>query len=347
MSCPSKFTSQQSRGFRKRLLRWFHCEQRNLPWRGETDPYRILVSEVMLQQTRVAVVQERYKSFLQQFPTAEKLARAKEQTVLAAWSGLGYYRRARALHAAAKQVLADGCFPRSSTALAELPGVGRYTAAAVASIAYGEPVAVVDGNVKRVLGRLSGRELQEEENWRLAGALLDAKSPGDFNQAMMELGATVCLTGKPQCERCPVVMLCAGKGIEARREQTSRRKAVLRYSLIQRNGDVFLRQRPKDASLMAGMWELPECKGSEKFGEAILKLKHSITVTDYTVLVFRETTIGCRAGRWVPISKVGRMALTGLTRKILGKMGQKPHDALYSQRSANVGLTLAARRAGR
>jgi A/G-specific adenine glycosylase len=320
MSATVKFTSGQVRDFRKRLLRWFHREQRKLPWRGEADPYRILVSEIMLQQTRVAVVQERYKSFLQQFPTAEKLARAREQTVLAAWSGLGYYRRARALHAAAKQVADNGAFPRNSTALAELPGVGRYTAAAVASIAYAEPVAVVDGNVKRVLGRLSGRELQEGENWRFAGELLDAKRPGDFNQAMMELGATVCLPGKPQCELCPVVTLCAARGAEAKRQKTSRRKAMLKYSLIQRNGDVFLRQRPKDVSLMAGMWELPESNRSGSLGQPILKLKHSITVTDYTVMVFRETNVGHHIGRWVPISKVGRVALTGLTRKILNKL---------------------------
>lgn len=322
MSSPVKFTSQQVRDFRKRLMRWFDREQRKLPWRGETDPFRILVSEIMLQQTRVAVVQERYKSFLQQFPNAEKLARAREQTVLAAWSGLGYYRRARALHAAAKQVSSSGGFPRNSTSITELPGVGRYTAAAVASIAYGEAVAVVDGNVKRVLVRLSGRELRDKDNWRLAGELLDAKRPGDFNQAMMELGATVCLPGKPQCERCPVVALCSGRGVDANREKRSRRKAVLRYSLIQRNGNVFLGQRPKDASLMAGMWELPECNGSQNSGQPIVKLKHSITVTDYTVLVFREPKPGQHPGRWVPISKVGRMALTGLTKKILKKWVQ-------------------------
>lgn len=322
MSSSVQFTSQQVRNFRKRLLLWFDREQRKLPWRGEPDPYRILVSEIMLQQTRVAVVEERYKSFLQKFPTAEKLARAREQTVLAAWSGLGYYRRARALHAAAKQISADSGFPRSSIAMTKLPGVGRYTAAAVASIAYGEPVAVVDGNVKRVLGRFSGRELRDEDNWRLAGELVDAKRPGDFNQAMMELGATVCLPRKPQCERCPVEKLCAGKGMEARREKTSRRKAMLKYLLLQRNGDVLLRQRPKDAALMAGMWELPECNGPKNSGQALMKLKHSITVTDYTVLVFRETNIGRYDGQWVPIAKIGRVALTGLTKKILAKIGQ-------------------------
>jgi A/G-specific adenine glycosylase len=326
MSPPVKFTSHQVREFRKRLLRWFHREQRKLPWRGESDPYRILVSEIMLQQTRVAAVEGRYTAFLQQFPTVEKLARAREQTVLAAWSGLGYYRRARALHAAAKQVLARGDFPRTSSAMTELPGVGRYTAAAVASIAYGEPVALVDGNVKRVLERLTGHELRDKDNWRLAEELLEPKRPGDFNQAMMELGATVCLPGKPQCERCPVVTLCAGRGAEVKRATTSRRKAVLRYSLIQCNGDVFLRQRANDASLMAGMWELPEYNGSGELDQAILKLKHSITVTDYTVLVFRETNIGRHTGRWVPISKVGRMALTGLTKKILKKWIQREDE---------------------
>lgn len=317
MSSPATFTSRQIRDFRKRLLRWFNREQRKLPWRGETDPYSILVSEIMLQQTRVAVVETRYKAFLRQFPNVEKLARAREQTVLAAWSGLGYYRRARALHAAARQVAASGSFPRNATALAELPGVGRYTASAVASIAYGEPVAVVDGNVKRVLARLRGIELREADHWSVAGELLDRNRPGDFNQAMMELGAMVCLPGKPLCERCPVQTLCAGKGMEARREQALRRKAVLRYLLVQRDGQILLRQRPKEASLMAGMWELPECDDSGGLGQAILKLKHSITVTDYTVLVFKETNIGRHTGRWVPISKVGRVALTGLTKKIL------------------------------
>src|SRR6516162_6741338 len=151
--------------FRRRLLGWFQQYQRKLPWRGESDPYRILVSEIMLQQTRVAVVEDRYRKFIAQFPTAQKLARAKEQTVLAAWSGLGYYRRAHNLHAAAKKIAQAGAFPRTAEALLELPGIGRYTANAVASIAFGEPVSVVDGNVKRVLERFSGRTLNEAQYW--------------------------------------------------------------------------------------------------------------------------------------------------------------------------------------
>lgn len=311
-----KFTPPQLRSFRKRLLGWFAREQRKLPWRGETDPYRVLVSEVMLQQTRVAVVQERYKEFLRQFPTAGKLARAPQQRVLAAWSGLGYYRRARALHAAAKIVTANGGLPRSAPALMELPGIGRYTAAAVASIAYNKPAPVVDGNVKRVLTRLMGRELREEQYWQLASELLDPLHPGDFNQAMMELGAVICLPGNPQCERCPVETFCSLRGREPRRKQVARRKAVLRYVLAQRNSSVLLRQRPRDVSLMAGMWELPECGAPLNGEKPLLKLRHSITTTDYTVLVFAGKNDGS-SGSWVALQKAERMALTGLAKKIL------------------------------
>ncbi len=303
--------------FRKSLLRWYDREQRRLPWRGERDPYRILVSEMMLQQTRVAVVEERYKAFIRQFPATVRLASAREQTVLAAWSGLGYYRRARALHAAAKEIAGNGSFPRTAEALRGLPGVGRYTAAAVASIAFGEPAAVVDGNVKRVLGRILGRELMEQECWAVAGELLDRRRPGDFNQAMMELGAMVCLPGNPLCGKCPVSQLCATRGAGAGRKQSLRRKAVLCYALAFRDGKVLLRQRSHTSSLMPAMWELPECR--VRSDEPVLRLRHSITTTDYTVLVFAGRERGM-AGRWVSLGSVERMALTGLARKILRKV---------------------------
>jgi len=320
MSSKINFTPRQVRDFRKRLLAWFRREQRKLPWRGETDPYRILVSEVMLQQTRVAVVEDRYGKFLRQFPTVEKLARAREQSVLAAWSGLGYYRRARALHAAAKHVAAARSFPLNANGLMELPGVGRYTAAAVSSIAYGEPAAVVDGNVKRVLARVAGESLDEEDYWRIAGELLDKEHPGDFNQAMMELGAMICVPARPECKRCPVVSLCAGTGNITVRAKSARRKAVLRYTLAQTDGRVLLRQRPHDASLMAGMWELPECTGSIRGKRPILKVRHSITTTDYTVLVYRLGDNDLPRGHFIPLSKANKMALTGLTNKILGRL---------------------------
>ena len=311
---------KKGKQFRKLLLRWYDREQRRLPWRGEKDPYRILVSEIMLQQTRVAVVEERYKTFIRQFPTAGDLARAREQTVLAAWSGLGYYRRARALHAATKEIAGNGGFPCTAEALRMLPGVGRYTAAAVASIAYGEPVAVVDGNVKRVLGRVLGRDLAEQQCWATAGELLDRRRPGDFNQAMMELGAMICVPGgEPLCSACPVAALCVSRGAAPKRRPSPRRKALLHYALARRNGSVLLRQRPLESALMPGMWELPERRARSQ--EPLLRLRHSITTTDYTVLVFPANGRSKSVGRWVPLQRVERMALTGLARKILREAG--------------------------
>ncbi len=320
----NSFDSEARRSFRQRLLRWYDREHRKLPWRGETDPYRILLSEVMLQQTRVAVVEERYQLFLAQFPTIEHLARASEDSVLAAWSGLGYYRRARSLHAAAKAVAEMKCFPRSQVELMELPGVGRYTAAAVASIAFGEPVAVVDGNVQRVIWRIAGKEVTVEWSWETAQALLHPRRPGDFNQAMMELGATVCLPSNPTCEQCPIIDFCESCGSSPRKARHARKKATLAYVFTRKGNLVFLRQRPQSASLMPGMWELPEIKSSQRTrGKPLLQLRHSITHTDYRVVVFHgsnslsahKTSDDSR--KWVSLSSVKKLPLTGLTNKIL------------------------------
>lgn len=307
--------------FRRCLLRWFDREKRALPWREESDPYRILVSEIMLQQTRVAVVRERYPEFLRHFPTIRRLARAREQTVLAAWSGLGYYRRARSLHAAAKQIAAARGFPQTSAGLRELPGVGRYTANAVASIAFAESVPVVDGNVQRVLERFTGGRLRSEESWEAAARLLDRKRPGDFNQAIMELGALICLPGTPLCAKCPVARLCCSRGAGAARTQTSRRKAVLNYALVRRDGDVLLKQRPRKTSLMPGMWELPSLRpGSAREKTPVLMLRHSITSTDYSVSVYTSNGRSRSRGRWVPLRSAERLPLTGLARKILRRL---------------------------
>jgi A/G-specific adenine glycosylase len=309
--------------FRRLLLAWYEKSQRKLPWRGATDPYHILVSEIMLQQTRVAVVEERYRKFIAQFPSADRLARAKEATVLAAWSGLGYYRRARALHGAAKEVVRRGSFPRTTPELMELPGVGRYTAAAVASIAFGEPVAVVDGNVKRVIDRIVNHKaagsspIAEKQYWEIAVQLLDRQSPGDFNQAMMELGALVCLPAQPLCHACPVADMCGARGPTQKAERPARRKAEVHYALARRNGSVLLRQRNQQSSLMPGMWELPECKRVNENKFPLLKLRHSITTTDYTVFVHAGNSKKRSADQWVPLRSVYRLPLTGLTRKII------------------------------
>ena len=307
----------EKRPFRTRLLRWYSLNARDLPWRHDRDPYRVWLSEIMLQQTRVAAVIEYYRRFLQRFPTVEALARARVSSVLAAWSGLGYYRRARALHAAAKAVVHErnGTFPATVQELETLPGVGRYTAAAVASIAFNEPVAVVDGNVERVLQRLLGRRLEKEETWRQAESLLSRSRPGDFNQAMMELGATICVPRDPQCLLCPVWDFCATRGqLETAPPQKRQRKEI-HYSLDVRDSSVLLVRRPKAVSLMPGMWELPEITANGHKPE--FSLRHSITVTDYVVHVVRGVSPESTGGRWVLAGKAAALPLTGLTRKIL------------------------------
>lgn len=325
-----------------RLLDWYDANARELPWRESRDPYRVWVSEIMLQQTRVAAVIEHYREFLRRFPTVEKLAAARESSVLAAWSGLGYYRRARMMHAAAKVITRQlgGKFPETTEGWRELPGIGRYTAAAIASIAFGEPVAVVDGNVERVLERACGNLLTGRELWQAAEDLLDSARPGDFNQAMMELGATVCTPRAPVCLMCPVIELCATRGELAGTRQAARqRKREIHYALDCEAGNgngalILLVRRPRDASLMPGMWELPELTdktvisgkrisrpaGNDRQGP-LFTVRHSITMTDYTVHVWRSPVPAGIEGKRFAASELPRIALTGLARKILHRAG--------------------------
>ncbi len=312
--------------FSRLLLAWYDTNARDLPWRKDHDPYCVWVSEIMLQQTRVAAVIEHYYEFLRRFPTVQKLAAAWEASVLAAWSGLGYYRRARMMHAAAKVIVRKlgGKFPTTSTEWRDLPGIGRYTAAAIASIAFGEPIAVVDGNVERVVQRLLGRQLKGEDLWREAENLLNRSRPGDFNQAMMELGATICTPRAPTCLACPLIDLCATRGEHAVNGKALRQvRREIHYALNRRNqnggpGDVFLVQRARDASLMPGMWELPEIPAHEG-GQPLFTVRHSITVTDYTVKVWQWTNAEPALGKWIATAQLPKVALTGLTRKILRK----------------------------
>jgi A/G-specific adenine glycosylase len=311
----------QRRRFRSGLLTWYDMHRRDLPWRASRDPYPVWLSEIMLQQTRVAAVIAHYHEFLRRFPSVQKLAAAREASVLAAWSGLGYYRRARMLHAAAKVIVREHeeKFPVNEEGWRELPGIGRYTAAAIASIAFEEPCAVVDGNVERVLQRVSGKRLAGEELWTAANHLLDAKRPGDFNQAMMELGAVVCTPRAPACLTCPVIELCATRGeLAAETKAVKQKKREIHYALHCRNGDVLLVQRTQDESLMPGMWELPEMT-SANGGSSLFSLRHSITVTDYTVRVWQNAAPSGLAGKWIPLKRLDQIALTGLARKILRK----------------------------
>jgi len=308
-------TAPQRRRIGTQLLRWYDENQRTLPWRGERDPYRVWVSEIMLQQTRVNAVKDHYRRFLERFPTVQELARAKPAAVLASWSGLGYYRRARALHDSARLVARSGAFPRSAQEWQQLPGIGRYTAAAIASIAFGERSAVVDGNVERVLARMFGASTKD--SWELAGELLNAERPGDFNQAMMELGATVCLPHAPLCHACPVAEHCMTRGTVAKAPLPQRKKREVGYELLRQGDSIHLVKRPATASLMPNMWELPSSRVDRK-KRALLRVRHSITTTDYRVNVYAGSAgKAMRPGRWVRISQVLELPLTGLTRKIL------------------------------
>ena len=209
----STFRVQNS--IRPALLAWYEAQKRALPWRRSRDPYRVWVAEVMLQQTRIPVVMPAYRRFLRAFPTMARLAAANEEQVLSLWSGLGYYTRARALHRAARLLRQRGeTFPRDYDEALRLPGVGPYTAAAVLSIAHGEPHAAVDGNVVRVLSRLARLPRPDgrgEPHTSLARELLDRARPGDWNQAMMELGETICLPRTPRCGECPLRRCCQAR----------------------------------------------------------------------------------------------------------------------------------------
>jgi A/G-specific adenine glycosylase len=346
---------------RRRLLEWYERSRRDLPWRRSLDPYAIWVAEIMLQQTRVAVVVERYQAFMARFPTLLSVALAPEQEVLAAWSGLGYYRRARMLHKAARFV-ADHCqgnLPVTAAELRLLPGIGAYTAAAVASIAHGERVAVVDGNVERVLCRMEGWKagsragggsLVRRRIEALAAELVDPNRPGDFNQALMELGATLCSPRNPQCMACPGADDCKTKG----EHQTAPRPPMIcreaahalsvrsRRKAGQAHREVLLEQRPTEQTVMPGLWELPALKDA-KVPEKELRLtvRHAIMQVNYSVRIrtvleddVDAMTVAGGERRWVPLKDASGMALTGLARKVLTRLHLL--DAIAPQQGDDV-----------
>lgn len=264
---------------RRRLLRWYRANARGLPWRGR-DVYGVLVSEVMLQQTRVDVATPHYLRWMARFPDIQVLAAASEEDVLRQWAGLGYYSRARNLHAAAKAIVRDG-WPTTQEAWRALPGVGPYTAAAVASIAHGHPVACVDGNVVRVVARLAGdggdvgtAGVRGRIGAR-AQAWLAPRSPGDWNQAMMDLGATVCTPRAPRCAACPVADLCAARAAGTQADLPRKRKAkpptveARAVAVVRSKGKVLLVRSRR--GLLAGMWGLPGGPRGEPLAEVVLR----------------------------------------------------------------------------
>jgi A/G-specific adenine glycosylase len=344
---------------RGRLLGWYARCRRDLPWRQSSDPYGIWVSEIMLQQTRVAVVVDRYRAFMKRFPTLVALALAAEQDVLALWSGLGYYRRARMLHKAAQFVATHlgGNLPARAGDLRLLPGIGAYTAAAIASIAHGECVAVVDGNVERVLCRVAGWEAGSRKGGGaalrrriedLAGKLLDRGRPGDFNQAIMELGATVCTPRNPQCLVCPLASDCKTRGEHKTPRRAPMMSRAVAYALSVRTSaapgkgqvpssrEVLLEKRSAHLTVMPGMWELPTlARADVPTKDLRMTLRHAIMQVNYYVrirTVFEDDveaiTVAGGDRRWVPLREAANIALTGLARKVLARAHLLPTPPL-------------------
>jgi A/G-specific adenine glycosylase len=313
------------------LLDWYDRHKRSMPWRDEVSPYRTWISEIMLQQTQVETVRGYFDKFMTLFPNVEALARAEEVEVLSAWAGLGYYSRARNLHKAARlSVLRHGGLPAQSEHWRELPGIGPYTFGAVRSIAYGEPVALVDGNVVRVIARLRGLAVRrgdpkdEKKVWAVAARTFEENAaararPGDYNQALMELGARVCTPEAPKCLVCPVRAFCSAfESGEPTKfplpKVAAKRKAVeLAAAWIERDGLVLVCERPRPG-LFAGMWAFPSVEGGEaqlvaSLGKArVLGVKASVTRTlthrDVTITLFVVEVSSRVKGRWVAVSEL-------------------------------------------
>jgi A/G-specific adenine glycosylase len=318
-----------------------------LPWQGSRDPYRVWLSEVMLQQTQVSTVLDYYPRFLTRFPTVDALAAAPLDDVFGLWSGLGYYSRARNLHRCAQAVMAEhgGAFPPSSAALAELPGIGRSTAAAIAAFCFGERAAILDGNVKRVLTRVLGfsgdlaSSTETRRLWALAEELLPARDVDVYTQGLMDLGATVCLARRPACEHCPLAARCVARAggaptaypVKTRKLKRSHRENALLW--LQRGEAVFLAQRPPKG-VWAGLWSLPEyagvqaledwIAGSAGHGDWLPPIEHALTHFDWTLhtLVWRlplaaSLPAGLPEGRWVDVQAALTMGLPAPVRRLL------------------------------
>jgi A/G-specific adenine glycosylase len=340
------------------LLRWAARNLRALPWRAEPrDPYRVWVSEIMLQQTQAATVIPYFGRFMERFPTLQALARAPLDDVLKLWEGMGYYARARNLRRAAQQVMAEwgGKLPDTVQELSKLPGIGRYTAGAIASIAFGRDAAVVDGNVRRVLCRVyaihgDARQPKAQKRlWALAEANLPQGKAGRWNEAMMELGATICTPRLPRCDECPFVRVCRAYALSIQEKLPERatQKRVPHYdvtaAIIRKRGRVLIAQRPLDG-MLGGLWEfpggkrergesLPECLQREikeelgieiKVGRPVTQVEHAYTHFRITLHAFecrhvsgRPHTLQVADWRWVALDELDDFAFAATDRKII------------------------------
>jgi len=347
-------TGRALKSFQNRMLAWFRAHQRDLPWRRSRDPYRIWVAEVMLQQTRIAAVMPYYHRFLARFPTVQSLASARESEVLKLWSGLGYYSRARNLHSAAKIIVTQhhGQFPRTLDAALELPGIGAYTAAAVLSISYDVPLAVLDGNVARVLARIKAirGDLRASKNWRAlttsAKNFLATQAPGDWNQSLMELGEVICTPQSPRCSECPVARHCRAyaQGLTdeipaPRRKRVAVHMKIAAAILRDPRGRTLLIQDPgaHDTVLFSRMWQFPavEIRRHAKIElEAHLRAtlsiteisldelpaaRHGVTFRNITLLPFLANVSELPKlprTKVLPLKNLAKLPISSATRKI-------------------------------
>ncbi len=348
--------SKWKQSFRRRLLAWYAHHKRDLPWRKSQDPYRVWISEVMLQQTTVAAVKPYFERFLKAFPTVEKLAAADETQVLRLWEGLGYYRRARGLHAAAKQVVAEHTsqFPRDVATLQTLPGIGRYTAGAIASIAFGERAPILEANTIRLLARLLAypddptKSAGQKLLWATAEEILPRTNVAEFNQALMELGSLVCTPATPKCDACPVAQNCEAfaQGLQnkipkatAKQKFTDLREAAV---VVIKNGQVLVRQCGANER-WAGLWDFPRFELSSEGplfvrdeliaktreqsgitiqpGNLLTTIKHGvtryrITLDCYTAIYQSGRLATDKALRWLMVSELTELPLSTTGRKL-------------------------------
>jgi len=333
---------------RRALLKWYRAHKRDLPWRRSKDPYAVWISEIMLQQTRVDTVRPYYERFMERWPDVRALAAEDPDNVRAAWSGLGYYRRARMMLEAASVLVEqhDGAFPSEAAELRKLPGFGRYTAGAVASIAFDRPAAAVDGNVTRVLARLHGIEGDVSKGpgakqvWSLADALAPGESPGDLTQALIELGALVCASRNPRCESCPVSAQCAARStgrieqIPPPKKRAAKKLLPLTALIAVRDGALLLARQP-ESGLFANLWCPPlldgqlspeaamdeaaralgfEISGAEPAGQ----IRHLLTHRQLDINILRiEAPADIKSHRWAKLAELKDWAIPSVTAKCL------------------------------
>ena len=310
--------------FARSVVAWQRAHGRHaLPWQGSRDPYRVWLSEVMLQQTQVATVIPYYQRFLARFPDVQALARASQDEVLRLWSGLGYYARGRNLHQAAQRIAAQG-FPRTARDIEALPGVGRSTAAAIAVFAFGERAAILDGNVRRVLGRCFAHS---GDLWPLAERLLPSRGIEAYTQGLMDLGATVCSRTRPACERCPVAKLCEAnrrgwqERLPAKKARTALPQKSVTWVVLRHRNRVLVERRPA-SGIWGGLWCFPQ--GESRAGDRPLQpIEHGFTHFRLTILpVVRELNrpVGRKASRWMTLGELERAAVPTPVRNLIARL---------------------------